>query len=461
MQTSPRDCLPVDLTCPITPFNDSRVCEGIDSSVLQSHLGAGGGMIMCNFSVEQYACAHLGDFTAADLVSLLQCKLSSNMAYSKETWKVLLTKTSAVLDEALGILSNMSVTFSGPSVPLVLDVIREMRFDLLDQQQLQDVDVVSAWFAGHLRPFLSSASGVFLHCVSSRELSCATYQHVLDQFSHMGDSHGMMVLKYFIRPFLSKNSTEPACASNNSAEWLKENFGPFSVFVSIPELVSLNPQFNPLAVVEVLTPQQTAELMVLNVPGLPDREQLINSVFDYLLTSPVENRLPQVLESVASLAATVPLDCRLYQTIFKRLNDILTSSPGALEPVIWTSIYDLTSTAPADCALFMVNLQCPITSHNESVVCNGVDSSLFQQSLDMGNVDVCDYSVSELACASLANFTVDHLVKSLQCHLPRPNPEPRAAWKLLLTKASTILDQALYVFTNQLSSYINTLLAHK
>lgn len=49
----------------------------------------------------------LGDFTAADLVSLLQCKLSSNMAYSKETWKVLLTKTSAVLDEALGILSNM------------------------------------------------------------------------------------------------------------------------------------------------------------------------------------------------------------------------------------------------------------------------------------------------------------------------------------------------------------------
>ena len=35
----------------------------------------------------------------------------------------------------------------------------------------------------------------------------------LDQFSHIDDSHGMMVLKYFIRPFLSKNSTgnTPLC----------------------------------------------------------------------------------------------------------------------------------------------------------------------------------------------------------------------------------------------------------
>ena len=46
--------------------------------------------------------------------------------------------------------------------------------------------------------------------------------------------------------YCSNLFAEPACASNNSAEWLKENFGPFSVFVSIPELVSLNPQFNPV-----------------------------------------------------------------------------------------------------------------------------------------------------------------------------------------------------------------------
>ncbi|XP_076135689.1 uncharacterized protein LOC143118533 [Alosa pseudoharengus] len=319
MQTSPRDCIPVDLTCPITPFNNSGVCAGIDSSALQSHLAAG--MIMCNYSVEQYACAQLGGLSAADLVSVVQCQLAKDVVQSKESWKVLLTKASAVLDEALAMLPNMS--FSGPSVPLVLDVIREMRIDLLDEAELQDVGVVSAWFGQRLRPFLPSASSIFLHCVSSRKLSCATYQHVLEQFGHhfgsMEKSRAMMVLKYYIRPFLS-NST--ACATNNSAVWLQENLGPFSVFVPVAELVSLNPQFNPLAVVEVLSPEQTAELMVLATPGLPDRQQVINSVFDYLLAAPMQNGLPQVLQSLATLVATVPLDCSSYQTIFKRLNYI-------------------------------------------------------------------------------------------------------------------------------------------
>ncbi|KAG5278329.1 hypothetical protein AALO_G00097760 [Alosa alosa] len=448
MQTSPRDCIPVDLTCPITPFNDSGVCAGIDSSALQSHLAAG--MIMCNYSVEQYACAQLGGLSAADLVSVVQCQLSKDVVQSKESWKVLLTKASAVLDEALAMLPNMS--FSGPSVPLVLDVIREMRIDLLDPPELQDVGVVSAWFGQRLRPFLPSASSIFLHCVSSRKLSCATYQHVLEQFGHhfgsMEKSRAMMVLKYYIRPFLS-NSTA-ACATNNSAVWLQENFGPFSVFVPVAELVSFNPQFNPLAVVEVLSPEQTAELMVLATPGLPDRQQVIDSVFDYLLAAPMQNGLPQVLQNLATLVATVPLDCSSYQTIFKRLNGVLTSSPGALEPVIWESIYDLSATAPADCPLLMASDKCPITPHNESVVCNGVNSTLVQQSLDMGNVDVCGFSISELACAQWSNISAAHLVTLLQCQLSSAGP--RDAWKLLLTKASASLDQALQVFANQTES---------
>ncbi|XP_062398476.1 uncharacterized protein mslnb isoform X5 [Sardina pilchardus] len=449
MQTSPIACIPVDLTCPITPFNDSGLCADIDSSALQTQLAAG--VIMCNYSVEQYACAQLGGLSAAHLVSVMQCQLSKDTIQSKESWKVLLTKASAVLDEALTMLSNMS--FSGPSVPLVLDVIREVRLDLLDPPELQDVAVVSAWFGQRLRPFLSSASSIFLHCVSSRNLSCATYQHVLEQFGHhfgsMEKSRAMMVLKYYIRPFL--NSTG-ACATNNSAVWLQENLGPFSVFVPVAELVSLNPQFNPLAVVEVLSPQQTAELMVLTSPGLPDREQVINSVFDYLLAAPMQNGLPQVLQSLATLVVTVPLNCSSYQTIFKRLNGVLTSSPGALEPVIWESIYDLSATAPAACPLFMPNSQCPITPHDESVVCNGVNSTLVQQSLDMGNVDVCGFSIPELACAQWSNVSTAHLVALLQCQLSSSSAGPRGAWKLLLTKASASLDQALLVYANQTES---------
>ncbi|KAL2086518.1 hypothetical protein ACEWY4_017577 [Coilia grayii] len=460
-QNSPQGCrLPPPPSCPFTKINESEICVGINSSDLQHHLDAGN--VACQYSVSEYACAQLRGFTAQHLADLLVCKLSSNMTYSTETWKLLLTKTSAVLDEALitfsHMASNMSLPVFGPSMSAVLDVLGETRLDRFEPDSWWDADFISSLFGESLRPFLPFASRGLFHCISSKNLTCQTYQHILDQFSHvfsyMDDSQRQMVAKYFIQPFLSKNSTG-ACASNNSADWLKKNFGPFSVFTPVPQLLSLNPQFSPVAVVEVLSPQQLAELMVLPMPGLPDREQLINTVFDHLLSSPsspTQNRLPQVLESVTSLTATVSLDCRSYQAIFKRLNGILTSSPGALEPVVWASIYDLTSTAPAGCDLFMVNDQCPITPHNESVVCSGVNSDLFQQSLAVGNVEVCNFSVSEIACASLESFTVDHLVRSLQCHLPRPNPEPGAAWKLLLTKTSAILDQALHVFSNQTES---------
>lgn len=48
----------------------------------------------------------LMQFTAENLVTLLRCKLSSNMTSSKETWKLFLIKVSGVLDEALKIFSN-------------------------------------------------------------------------------------------------------------------------------------------------------------------------------------------------------------------------------------------------------------------------------------------------------------------------------------------------------------------
>ena len=60
-----------------------------------------------------FTCLHLQltGFTAQHLAQLLVCKLSSNMTYSRETWKLLLTKTSAVLDDALimvaHVVSNM------------------------------------------------------------------------------------------------------------------------------------------------------------------------------------------------------------------------------------------------------------------------------------------------------------------------------------------------------------------
>lgn len=52
----------------------------------------------------------LGNFTASQLASLLQCNLSGN-SHSKTLWKMLLSKLSFVLDPALDILGRKVCSF--------------------------------------------------------------------------------------------------------------------------------------------------------------------------------------------------------------------------------------------------------------------------------------------------------------------------------------------------------------
>lgn len=107
--------------------------------------------------------------------------------------------------------------------------------------------------------------------------------------------------------------SDPQClaSANQSAAWLEENFGVFAGVASIRELLTLNPLFDPvrprrtdprrhgpvcvgsvvtplfcsvpqLDVLPLLTPLQTAELLVSTGPTLPNSDVIINAVFDFL-----------------------------------------------------------------------------------------------------------------------------------------------------------------------------------
>jgi len=56
----------------------------------------------------------LENFTANQLVSLLECNLPGNSRNSKVLWKLLLTKLSSILDPALDLLVDMVGIFSFP-----------------------------------------------------------------------------------------------------------------------------------------------------------------------------------------------------------------------------------------------------------------------------------------------------------------------------------------------------------
>ncbi|XP_028827791.1 uncharacterized protein mslnb isoform X2 [Denticeps clupeoides] len=443
MLNAPTVCLPDAGSCPLFAVNETQMCDGVDSSSL---LSGSGTQSLCNSTLPQIACAELTGLTAGNLSSILNCQLSSSVTYARGTWKLLLTKASAVLDDALLLLSNMSVTFSGPTVSNVLDVISEMRVDFTPQELL-DVEFISTWFGHLLRPFLPSMSGIFLKCLSAKSLSCDAYQLIVEQFSsyfvQMEEARRGLVVTDFMLPFLSNSST---CISSNSSQWLQDDFGSYSELVLISELISVNPQFRPLEVLGQLSAQQMAELVAL--PS--SNSTVINGVFDYLVDSPLQRGLSEFLHSLVVLSRLNPLGCESLQTVFTRLNDFLMSSPGTLEPVIWASIYDLVDAAPHGCTLFPMTKECPSTPYNASSVCDGVNSTSLEQHLDTGiATDLCNFSIPEYACASLLNMTSNQLVTLLQCKLPTAQTYSKETWKLLLTDTSAILNNALQTLSNQ------------
>ncbi|XP_016367349.1 uncharacterized protein LOC107707763 [Sinocyclocheilus rhinocerous] len=195
-------------------------------------------------------------------------------------------------------------------------------------------------------------------------------------------------------------------------------------------------------------------LIVNTQPGVP-QNVVINTVFDHLLVSPVERGLPDVLELLYIFSTTSPLSCQTNQIIFTRLEQILSSGAGDLEPVVWASVYKFSRTAPADCALLPVVNECAVTPFNETRVCSGVDSSAAQQCLNEGRV--CGFSIAAHACAPVLNVSVEYLVTLLNSHLSDDDMSSAESWKLFLTRVSHLLDIAL----EQLSSQVqDRLISH-
>ncbi|XP_047434913.1 uncharacterized protein LOC125004395 [Mugil cephalus] len=448
---APNECVPESITCPVTQFNASDICSRVDSSELQPHLNTSVD-VPCSFTLEKYACLPLENFTADQLVSLFKCELPGNSSHSKMLWKMLLTKVSHVLDPALDMLANKSMAMIGPSAVDILDVIGEIRVSFLTDEQLMNSSVIRLWFSGRLSSFLPHASARFLYCLSSRNLTCQSYQQILQVFIHgfedMTLNQKNMVLNDFILRSLMRQYSDPGCvfASNSSAEWLQNNLGPFSVFLSLRELLHLNPRFNPLEVIPLLTPQQSAELLVLPLPNLPSKDVIIDMLFDYLTTD--ERKLSEFLSSLIMILPQGSLSCSAFRTLFNRLDLAMVTASLEVASSITYGKMTLSKYIPPGCIIYRG--ECNVTMINETDICIGVNSTELQLHLDSGNLTgrLCDFAVEEFACASLSALTAQDLAEMLTCNRSSASSGSRSSWKLLLSKASPWLDDALDLLTN-------------
>ncbi|XP_014907129.1 uncharacterized protein mslnb isoform X9 [Poecilia latipinna] len=450
MGIAPAECVPAEVTCQDTQINSTLICRSINSSVLQSYLN-NHTHVSCSFTLEEYACAQLEDFTAEQLASLMRCNLPSNSSHSRVLWKLLLTKLSSVLNPALDMLANTSVGMI-PSAEAILDVIEEIRLSALTDGELTNSSVIHLWFAERLSGFLPFASGRFLLCLTSKNLSCPSYQQILQvfvgHFEKMPFQQQLVVLKDFILRFLLNAHSDQGCLSsfNNSAQWLTDNFGPFSEFVLISELIHLNRLFKPLEALQLLTPHQTAQL--LGLPLLNNTDAVIDMLFDYMTKAPVERRFTEFLSSLVMFSETLNLSCSSYKTLFTRLDDAMATATSDIASAITYTKVALFKQLPLDCSIY--SGQCNATMTNETEICMGVNSTELQIHLDRSTMvgRHCSFSVEEFACASLSGLTAVDLAAMLGCDRVSDSRGSKPAWKLLLSKASLVLDQALDLLSN-------------
>ncbi|XP_051940160.1 uncharacterized protein LOC127613259 isoform X1 [Hippocampus zosterae] len=453
IQYTPKECVSDNIKCLVIQINATDVCKGINSSDL--HLALSTSVdIPCNFTLEDYACSQLQNFTANQLASLLSCNLTGNSKRSRVLWKILLSHLSPILDPALDMLSSIPGNTIGPSAPEILDVIGETRVALLSDEQLRNSSVIARWFSGRLKGFLPFASDNFLRCLSYRNLSCQSYQEILEIFKqhyvNITHTRRIGILQQFVVNFLSGAVSGPSCLSGfkSSTEWLIVNVGPFSQFLTLEEILQLNPDFNPLEALPLLSLRQRLDLLFTPSPGLPEIDVIIDAVLDHLTNSPKERlKIPEFLTHlVGRLQPPVNgnLSCSSYKMLFTRLDLALQTVPLHVMSSITSSKLDLAELLPPGCVIY--SGECTVTPINATEICMAVNSTALQLLLDNGTHEgrLCNFAVEQFACASLSPLTDQDLAVIFTCntsgHLP--------FWKLLLTKSSHLLNESLDLLTN-------------
>ncbi|KAL1246772.1 hypothetical protein QQF64_034282, partial [Cirrhinus molitorella] len=175
--SSPEGCTPPRPVgfCKVTLVDEARLCENVNSGQLGSHVPSLDQL--CNFSISEYACSSVASSLSSDnLVTLLTCKEASSRN-NTETWKLFFQKVAGVLEVALSAYSSKNLSDHQPESH-VLDAIGEVKINNFSTAQLTDVNFITYWFQGSLRPFLPAVSSDFLSCLSSKNFSCDTYQVV-------------------------------------------------------------------------------------------------------------------------------------------------------------------------------------------------------------------------------------------------------------------------------------------
>ncbi|KAG7316210.1 hypothetical protein KOW79_021076 [Hemibagrus wyckioides] len=468
-------------------------CYGVESHTLDSEFASGNiSAVLCNFSIPDYACSSVAVLSSNDLVTLLTCKLPSSLSVSKDAWKLFFQNFSGPLDDALESFSNVTDS-SIQTDPNILDAIGEVIIDKFTAAELVNATFITVWFQIRLRPFLSSVSKDFLSSLGSQTFSCETYQIVVQalssQESLMKEEQKQMVFTWFIFPFLLRNDLpDPRCLSNTSGsnDWLEKNLGSFSDYASLEVLKLLNANFSSVEVLDLLSSEQKAQFILHS--GVLANDSVFREVFSSVITPLDLNQLGSFFEAFSQTAIQMNMtsipsaisDTILNMTLLDLVPHFQTFSPEDF--ALWFQTYlslFLPGISPNTLSIIPMNISCDSyreisASSLESLgtliggtlckgspvcilLCSGKIHTLDSE-FASGNISavLCNFSIPDYACSSVAVLSSNDLVTLLTCKLPSSLSVSKDAWKLFFQNFSGPLDDALESFSNVTDSSIQT-----
>ncbi|XP_044231401.1 uncharacterized protein LOC122998537 [Thunnus albacares] len=380
------------------------------------------------------------------------------------------------------------------------------------------------WFHLKLVAVLPSFTPTMLNSATS-DITCTNYHVVVRGMARAFPAipvHRRQGITYVLLGYLRKSAsviTGPDCRQGieSDAEWLEENFGPFSEYTTYSDLKVFN--LSVVALVESLSAKQKAELILDPDSGALEDEAIVRKVFRSLTESPDNELLnqffqaftniskqrnitiirnPEVRDTILNLTLTalapefevfepedferwfqvnlapvmaslrpgilavIPRDisCASYAAILTGLRQSVKSLPLHISQGVTSSIEALQETFKRCSA--PDSFPCKETPVNEDLICAGVESWQLEQSQAIGNSSeaLCNFTITEHACSSATHLTSSNLVALMNCSLERQSTYPVEVWKLFFQKASTALDQALASFATTAPSSSNSSLSH-
>ncbi|KAK2818378.1 hypothetical protein Q7C36_022311 [Tachysurus vachellii] len=399
-------------------------CQGVDSQAIETALSyENASAVLCNFSITDYACSSVSGLSTDDLAKLLKCKITGNVKYTKDIWKLFFHNVAANLDEALDKVYNMTFS-SADADPNILDAIGEVIIDKFTAAQLTNATFITDWFHIRLRSFLSLVSKDFLSSLSSKTFSCETYQIVVEalssQESLMKEEQKQMIFNSFIFPFLLRDDLpDPACLSNTSGsdDWLEKNLGGFSDYAPLEELKLLNANFSSVAVLGLLSSEQKAQFILQPDSVVLGNDSVFREVFTSVLTSSDVNQLGSFFEAfnqtVIQMNVTIPSaisDSILNMTLLDLVPHFQSFSPEDF--ALWFQTYlslFLTRISSNTLSIIPINISCD--SYREIV--KGLDNVYSDLSATQSNTvfsytqDYLEYQSSQgLSCYGTGSFYV-------------------------------------------------------